>query len=253
MVGLMLTSFRRSNLDATSLLIGHKEGILCEEPEVFDDPIVRNGLVSPRPASAQPPPRSLHREAGEKEGSAATKTIHVTSNATKEIIILDPDDIGIPNEGKWHTTDAYKFRFCFEHGQKEWLLLYADRWMRPSDFSVYEAKTKLEVKFQKYQRKPWSIEPDLPNSQAECDGTLWSHLDTPTQRGKFGDEDIYLCRWKFCWTRETNIDKDWAQISCRAQDQRIGRQRSAQIENTAAYRAAKFEQMMNVINLENCL
>jgi hypothetical protein len=73
---------------------------LSDELEVFDDPIVRNGLVSPRPASAQPPPRSLHRQIGEKEGNAATKTIHVTSNATKEIIDLDPDDVGIPNEGK---------------------------------------------------------------------------------------------------------------------------------------------------------
>jgi hypothetical protein len=154
MAGLMLTSSRRSNLDATSLLIGHERRVMCDEPEIFDDPIVRNGLVSPRPASAQPSLRSLHRETGEKEGSAATKTIHVTSNATKEIIDLDSDDVGIPNEGKWDLINAYKFRFCFEHKQKEWLILYADRWIRPSDFSVHEAKTKLEVKLQKYQREP---------------------------------------------------------------------------------------------------
>jgi hypothetical protein len=84
--------------------------------------------------------------------------------------------------------------------------------------------------------------------------TLWSHLDTLTQRGKFGDEDIYLCRWKFPWTLEIDInDKDWAQTSCRAQDQWIGRRRSVRIEKTAACRMTKFEQMMDVVNLENCL
>jgi hypothetical protein len=253
MVSLMLTSFRRSNLDATSLPTGHGGGILCDEPEVFGDPAVQNGLVSPRPASAQPP-RTLHYETGEKEGSAVTKTIHVTSNTTKEIVIFDPDPVGIPSEGNWNVTNAYMFRFCFEHRQKEWLLVYADRWMRPCDFNVYDAQTKLEVKLQKYQREPWSLEPDLPNSQVECGGTLWSHLDTPTQRGIFGDEDIYLCRWKFPWTLETDIDdKDWAQNSCRAQDERIGRRRSARVEKTAACRITKFEQMMDVVNLENYL
>ena len=61
MVGLMLTFSRRSNLNATNLPVGHGEGVLSDEPEVFDDPIVWNGLVSPRSVSTQPPPRSLHR------------------------------------------------------------------------------------------------------------------------------------------------------------------------------------------------
>jgi hypothetical protein len=97
-VSLMLTSFRWSNLDATSLPTGHGGGILCDEPEVFGDPAVQNGLMSPRPASAQPP-RTLHYETGEKEGSAVTKTIHVTSNTIKEIVIFDPDHVGIPSKG----------------------------------------------------------------------------------------------------------------------------------------------------------
>jgi hypothetical protein len=179
---------------------------------------------------------------------------HATSDTTERPLVIDPDDVGIPDEGKWDLIKACESRYCFEHGQKEWLLQCTDRWMCPSDFNVFQAKTKLEIKLQKYQKEPWSLEPNLLDSRAECDRTLWSHLDTPTQRGKFGDDNIYLCRWKFCWTPENDIDnKDWVQASCRAQDQSIQRRRSARLENTAAYRTAKFEQMMDVVNLENWL
>lgn len=88
--------------------------------------------------------------------------------------------------------------------------------MRSSDFDVHEAETKL------------------------------------VQQDRFGDENIYLCRWKLCWTSETDIDdKDWAEASCRAQDESSGQQRSARIDKKDAYRAARFEQIMRVINLES--
>ena len=90
MVSLMLTSFRQSNLEATSLLTDHKGGILCDEPEVFGDPAIQNGLVSPRPAFAQPP-RTLHHET-------------VTSNTTKEIVCLVPDHVGIPSKRNWNVA-----------------------------------------------------------------------------------------------------------------------------------------------------
>jgi hypothetical protein len=86
----------------------------------------------------------------------------------------------------------------------------------------------------------------------ECNRPLWSHLDTPTQRDRLGDEYFYLCRWKLCWTPEIDVDdKDWAQACCKAHDQSSGRRRSERVEKAAAYRAAKFEQIMKVINLEN--
>jgi hypothetical protein len=250
--GLMLTSSRQAKLGATSLLVGHEGGATCDEQELLILPSeTASFLLDWLLLRLRQAP--LYLEIGEKEGSAATKT-HATSDATAEIVVLDPDDVGIPNEGKWNLTNAYEFRFCFEHGQQEWLLQCADRWMRPSEFNVYEAKAKLEIKLWKYQREPWGLEPDLLDSRAECNRTLWSHLDTPMKRGKFGDEILYLCRRKFFGTPETNIDnKDWAEASRRARDQSIGQRRSARIKDTATYRTVKCEQMMRVINLENWL
>ena len=250
----MLTSFRPSRLGATSLLISDKEGAICNEQETFDTPTVPSGPSSPRVTSTQPPSRPLHCETEESKSNTTHAVTHIISNTTAEVIILDPSDVGIPNETKWDVDGGYNSRFCFEHEQKELLLLYADRWMRPSDFDVHEAETKLEIKLRKYQEKPWSLEPDLSTSQVECDSPLLSHLDTPIQQDRFGGENIYLCRWKLCWIPETDIDdKDWAKASCRAQDERSGRRRSAQIDKKDAYKAAKFEQIMRVINLENLL
>jgi hypothetical protein len=249
LVRLTLTGPRRSNVNA-SLLLGHEGGATYDEPGVADDPTVRNSLTSPQLAPALPPPSPLHHEIGEIE-SAAAKTAHVISDAIEETIILNPDEIGIPNEGKWGLVSARQSRSCFQHGEKEFLLHCVDRWMRVSDFDVYEAKTRLEGRLQKYQREPWSLDPGLLNSRAECNSTLWSHLDTPKQRGKFGGEDIYLCRWKFCWTPETNIDdKEWVQASCGALED--GRRRSPRARKTEGV-AEKWEQMRVVVNLEEYL
>lgn len=199
-------------------------------------------------------PRPPHRKAL-REGSAATETIYAIPDAAEQPNISDSNDVGIPKEARWDLVNTvYSARFCFDHGENEWLLLYADRWMRPSDFSVHEAKTKLETKLRQYQNEPWTPKLHLPTSRVECDRPLWSHLDTPTQRGKLGDEDIYLCRWKLCWTSEKDVDdKDWAQACLKTQYQRSGRRRSARVEKTAAHRVTKMEQMMRVIKLETLL
>ncbi len=99
-----------------SLLITDEEQT-CDNPEVFADPTVGNGLVSPRQTSAQPPPRLLRCETEGKEESAAEMTIHVPLHVTEQIVILDPKVIGIPDNENWDES-----RFCFEHEQMEWLL-----------------------------------------------------------------------------------------------------------------------------------
>jgi hypothetical protein len=40
MISLILTSFKRSILNATSLLTYYKKEILYDKPEVFSDPVV---------------------------------------------------------------------------------------------------------------------------------------------------------------------------------------------------------------------
>jgi len=48
------------------------------------------------------------------------------------------------------TTQPMTVRFCFDHGQNEWLLGTPDRWMRPGDFKVSEAEAKLEAELRDY-------------------------------------------------------------------------------------------------------
>jgi hypothetical protein len=239
----MLIFFRQPDLDSC------EGGAMCVDLKIADNHSVENRLTIAQLASAPapPPPAYLNRETGKMDDSVAGRTVHVAAGVMEGNLVLDPEDIGIPKQGNWELIGACQDRFCFEHGQKEWLLHIADRWMRPSDFEVREAETKLKIKFQKYQRKPQTF----LKSRVDCDRTLWSHLDTPIQQGRYEDQKIYLCRWKFCWTPESDIDdKDWVQTSCRAQDQLTGRRRSARVRQTVAYGTPKFNQMMEVINLE---
>lgn len=210
--------------------MSHKTGVVCDRPDRFR---------CPHSASTQPSPRFLYQGTGEEENGTVTKTVHLTSNAMEGSVSLDPVRIGIPADQQWGWVSVCERKICYIHGEHEWLLLFADRWMRPSDFNIGKAETKLEAKLQKYQREPWSRN---PASQADCGTTLWSHLDTPTQRGKSGDEIIYLCRWKSCWTPGTDIgDVDWMKDCFRKQAQQSGRRRSTRIEDTAARTLAKNE------------
>lgn len=163
----------------------------------------------------------------------------------------DPEDVGIPSDGKWDLKAAYEWRFCFEHGEEEWLLENTERWMYPSDFNVSGAEATLEARLQKYESAMSELKLHNPASRAECNHSHWSQVDTPIQRGNIGDKVIYLIRWKLYWTAQSNIeDLDWVRASYKAQNEGIGRRCSARVEKTAAIRAAKREEMMVVINLE---
>ena len=171
-----------------------------------------------------------------------------------QAVEINPEHVGVPNDGKWDLIAAHEFRFCFQHGEDEWLLESENKWMDPSDFNIPGAEAALEAKLQKYDSSPWDLNRYRRASQAECYGNLWSHIDTPIQRGKLGDTVIYLIRWKLCWTPKSNIDDmDWVRSSFNAQNERIPRRRSARVEKTAPERAAKREAMMVVVNLDNWL
>ena len=109
---------------------------------------------------------------------------------------------------------VHECRFCFEHGEEEWLLENAERWMYPSDINVGRAEAKLEAMLQKYESRPSDLKPYHPASRAECIGGLWSHVEIPIQRGKIGDEVIYLIRWKLCWTPSKQYRRTGLGTSC---------------------------------------
>jgi hypothetical protein len=162
--------------------------------------------------------------------------------------------VGVPNDGKWDHIAAHESRFCFEHEENEWLLESEYRWMRPSDFNIPGAEAALEAKLAKYNSGPWNLNRHRHASQAECNGNLWSHIDTPLQKGELGDAVIYLIRWKLCWTLESHIDDmGWVRSSFKAQNERIQRRRSARVEETAPNRAAMRKSMMVVVKLEHWL
>jgi hypothetical protein len=90
-------------------------------------------------------------------GSAATDPVagnssHTTTRTTtargvtRNSGTLDErgaENVGTPIDNKWDLIAAHERRFCFDHGEDEWLLEYADRWMYPNDFSFGGAEVTL--------------------------------------------------------------------------------------------------------------
>ena len=64
---------------------------------------------------------------------------------------INPRDVDVPNDGKWDVIAAHEARFCFQHGEDEWLLESENKWMDPSDFDIPGAEAELEAKLQKYK------------------------------------------------------------------------------------------------------
>jgi hypothetical protein len=164
---------------------------------------------------------------------------------------IDPTDAGAPTDGKWDIVAAHEQRFCYEHWEVEWLLEYADSSMVPADFDIDEAETKLNAKFEQYQRGPGDLVSSRCASKAECNCSLWSQVDTPTQKTATEDTVAYLIQWKLFWTPQSTVDDlDFVQSSYRTKNERLGRRQSARVQDTAAARAAKREEMRIVVDLE---
>jgi hypothetical protein len=75
-----------------------------------------------------------------------------------EAIVRSPEDVDMPNDGKWDLIAAHEFRFCFQHGEDEWLLESDNNWMHASDFNIPGADAALEAKLQKYESNPWDLD-----------------------------------------------------------------------------------------------
>jgi hypothetical protein len=176
-------------------------------------------------------------------------TLQLASISNTESVLPKDEDVGLPKDGEWSCIAAHESRFCFVHEEWEWLLQSDDRWMSPADFKVSDAETALAAKLQKYALCQGTEKRHRHPPQADCGGGIWSHVDTPIQEGEVGGNIVYLIRWKFCWTRESDIgDMGWVLSSFQEQNKRSNRRHSGRIQTTPEM-TAKMKQMMRVYNI----
>lgn len=91
--------------------------------------------------------------------------------------------------------------------------------MRADDFDTSFAKMKLEDMLQRYEQHPHDFEMLNRRLRTECNGSLWSQIDTVIKRAQCGDDDVYLIRWKPYWTHQSNVDDlSWVLSSVEALD-----------------------------------
>jgi hypothetical protein len=112
------------------------------------------------------------------------------------------------------TNDAaYDRRFSFDHGETEYLLGTASRWMPPGDSDIPDTEAVLEAMLQKQKADPSEFKSRLRRCQAECWGNLYSHIHSVIDKREDGDRVLYLVRWK---TRPGSADgRSLAQVSHR--------------------------------------
>ena len=104
--------------------------------------------------------------------------------------------------------------------------------------AALEAKLQVRITAVGFEASPTPL-------RAECNQTLWSHIDTRHSKAKLEMEVIYRIRWKLCWTPKSKIDD--AKSKC------MKRRQSARVRDTAPERAAKIDTMMIVACLEQWL
>jgi hypothetical protein len=158
--------------------------------------------------------------------------------------------MGLPRDGVWDHDAAYDRRFCFDHGETEYLLGTADWWMPPSDLDIPDAEATLEAMLQNHKDDPSEFELHSRRCQAECWGTLYSHVHSVLDKREDRDRVLYLVRWKACWTLESHvIDQDWIPASLEV-NKNPNCRRSIRLESSVDDRKKKYEKMMVVVNLE---
>ncbi|KAK7889940.1 hypothetical protein LTR67_008404 [Exophiala xenobiotica] len=142
-------------------------------------------------------------------GDPSTLALDVGAIPSREF-----EDVGLPPDGLWDHYAAYGQRFCYDHGEYEYLLGTRDRWMRLSDFDTPKAEIQLEVLLQGHRDRPGSFDPHARQCQAECRGNLFSHVHTVAEKREQDGVTLYWIKWKTCWTPESGIDdKDWLPAS----------------------------------------
>ena len=203
---------------------------------------VRSGSLQAQPHG----PSSSHPE-GQSAAIYPDRDTEVFDGEKNEVVT--PEVIGLPLDGRWDHDAAYDHRYCFQHGEDEYLLGTPASWMTPTDFRLSAAGERLEVMLEQFNQSPSVFGPHSRSHQAECTSRPWSHVDSVIERTTGHGQVLYLIRWKACWTPRSCIDDiDWLGASLRT-NQKLQRQRSSRLERTAEARTKKNEDIMRVIRL----
>ena len=166
----------------------------------------------------------------------------------EENLVSSLNEVGPPTDTLWDITATYNQRFCYFHGEFEYLLGTADRWMHPDDFDIANAEDRLEALLQKHKSSPFEFDPYARRCQAECWGSLISHMHAVIDKAEQGNKISYLIKWKVCYTRESDIpDRSWISASLKLNPDH---RRSERLQNSFQDSREKYEKMMVVVNLE---
>jgi hypothetical protein len=158
------------------------------------------------------------------------------------------DDVGLPFDGLWDHDAAYDLRFCAVHRETEFLLGTASRWMSPGDFDIRNTEAALGAMLQ--NAIPSGFDPHLRRCQAECWGSLFSHIHNVIDKREDGDRVLYLVQWKTCWTPASHVvDQDWIPSSLEENKNQNCR-RSTRLGSSFEDRKKRHEKMTVVVNPE---
>lgn len=87
--------------------------------------------------------------------------------------------------------------------------------MYPIDFGSRGAETRLIGLLQDHS--PATFDPRSKGCHAECRGSLLSQVHQVLEKSSSNNSNLYLVRWKACWTPESCIDdQSWLTASLAA-------------------------------------
>ena len=112
------------------------------------------------------------------------------------------------------------------------------------------SEKEMDALLQKQKNSLSEFEPHSRHCQAECTGSLRSHIHSVIGKAKCGQENAFLVRWKACWTPESDIDKkNRIEASLQLHKNREC-WRSDRLLTTADHRRKISEAIMLVVGLE---
>ena len=235
-----------------------------EDAGIIEDDILPPSVLSSLGVSRSPSPQVSNAEKAATT-SLLPKSAQVIledqdaamlSLAATEAIVRGEDmplileQVGLPLDGRWDHDAAYDKRYCFQHGEDEFLLGTPSRWMRPTDFKLPAVEDRLKSMFEQFSERPSAFNPHSRRHQAECTSRLWSHVESVIGRSTLDDQVLYLIRWKACWTPRSCIDDgDWLGASLRV-NRNPQCQRSSRLGQTAEARRKTNDEIMRVVRLD---
>ena len=155
----------------------------------------------------------------------------------------DLEDIGLPSDDVWDHDGAYAERYCYDHGEIEYLLGTPNRWMSAASLGVSEAV--LGTRLQKRQVRP------VKSTPAQCWGTLYSHVRRVVRKAGHADGDLYDLEWWRHWTPASCIqDPNWAVESLALHNMNLSLRRSTRLTETVDERKMRNEQIARIVNLD---